>query len=104
MKQVLIVLFLTALSACAQAPRIHAKSKSSILLQNPDTGKVATCRTYVTTPTNLLESANECASRLENNGWNRIRREYRRAASYDVAVGIGYPTRRWREGETAPRW
>lgn len=104
MKQVLAVLILTVLSACAQAPRIHAKSKSSMMLQNPDTGKVVACRTYVTTPTNLLESANECALRFESKGWRHIRQEYRRAASYDVAVGIGYPPRRWREGENVPRW
>ncbi len=72
--------------------------QSVIFLVNQETGELACCQD---TPG---VSAEECAWALEQKCFKRVEDLPRGIASYDNLKTGTYPTRRWRDGETAPRW
>lgn len=72
--------------------------KSTIFLVNQHTGDIACCRD---TPT---MSAEQCAQALEADCFKRIEEVPYGIAERDFLKEGTYPTRRWREGETSPRW
>ena len=49
-------------------------------------------------------TAEQCASYYETQGFTRFRDIPSRMAKYDFLTVDTYPTRRWRNGELAPRW
>ncbi len=72
--------------------------QTTIFLVNQDTGELACCQD---TPN---VSAEECAWALEQKCFKRVEDLPRGIASYDILKSGTYPTRRWRDGEIAPRW
>ena len=73
-------------------------TQSTIFLVNQNTGEIACCQD---TP---MVSAEECAWALEQTCFKRVEDLPRGIASYDFLKAGTYPTRRWRNGETTPRW
>ncbi|MDO4184210.1 MAG: hypothetical protein Q4D11_03090 [Rhodospirillales bacterium] len=73
-------------------------TQSTIFLVNQKTGELACCQD---TP---MVSAEECAWALEQTCFKRVEDLPRGIANYDFLKSGTYPTRRWRDGETAPRW
>jgi len=69
-----------------------------ILLQNKTNGDLACCRDTE------FGTAEECAQALEKECYVRVQDIPYRTAKYDFLTEDTYPTRRWRENETAPRW
>lgn len=73
-------------------------TQSVIFLVNQNTGELACCQD---TP---MVSAEECAWALEQTCFKRVEDLPKGIASYDILKSGTYPTRRWRDGETTPRW
>lgn len=70
---------------------------NEVILENLNTRVLAYCR----------GSENEiamCVERLEASCYVKLQDIPRRPAKYDILQRGTYPTRRWRNGETAPRW
>ena len=61
-------------------------------------------RTIVYCYNNDEHSAEDCASYYETQGYVRFQNIPTRTAKYDFLTVDTYPTRRWRSGETFPRW
>ena len=107
MKTRVMFFVLALLSACASQPQVvedetivlgETPQQDVILLQNVATGDLACCR-------NTEEaSAEECARALEADCYTRVQDIPYRPAQYDFLTKDTFPTRRWREQETAPRW
>lgn len=104
---VLAVAICSLLSACASAPQKAEEEtivlgelpqQGVILLQNTTNGNLACCRDTE------YSSAEECAKALEAECYVRVQDLPYRPAKYDFLTKDTYPTRRWREHETAPRW
>ncbi|MBP5399629.1 MAG: hypothetical protein J6Y53_04350 [Alphaproteobacteria bacterium] len=72
--------------------------KHVIFLVNQHTGDIACCQD---TPE---VSAEQCAQALEADCFRRIEDIPYGIAEKDFLKNGTYPTRRWREGETSPRW
>lgn len=68
-----------------------------VIMENLNTRVLAYCR-------GSEEEIEECVSMLENSCYTRISEVPYMAAKYDMLKIGTYPTRRWREGETVPRW
>lgn len=71
--------------------------KNQVIMQNLETRVLAFCR-------GTEDEINVCVERLSCIGYERITNVPRLAAKYDLAPAKGYPARRWREGESVPRW
>ena len=69
-----------------------------ILLQDVNTGDIVCCKDTADS------TAEECARALESDCFVRVQDLPYRTAEYDFLTTNTYPTRRWREGETTPRW
>ena len=97
------ILFLT-LAACTSTSEPETiylsggNQQNVILLQDIDTGNIVCCRDTAHT------TAEQCAQALEADCFVRIQDLPYRTAKYDFLTDNTYPTRRWREGETTPRW
>ncbi|MBE6448472.1 MAG: hypothetical protein E7018_04140 [Alphaproteobacteria bacterium] len=61
-------------------------------------------RTVVRCYGDTLDGANECAEKFEQEGYVRFRDIPYNTAKYDFLKVDTYPTRRWRDTESAPRW
>ena len=101
-----ISLFLTACAGEGETygdvliiSRTPANAQDMILLQEVNTGDLVCCQnTYEST-------AEECAYALEQTDcYVRVQDIPYRTAKYDYLTTGTYPTRRWRENETSPRW
>lgn len=68
-----------------------------VVMQNLQTRVLAYCR-------GTDDEMNECISRLECAGYTQLRNVPTMPAKYDILKKGTYPTRRWRNGETVPRW
>lgn len=68
-----------------------------VVMQNLQTRVLAYCR-------GTDDEINECISRLECAGYTQLRNVPTMPAKYDILKKGTYPTRRWRNGETVPRW
>lgn len=68
-----------------------------VVMQNLQTRVLAYCR-------GTDDEMNECISRLECAGYTQLRNLPTMPAKYDILKKGTYPTRRWRNGETVPRW
>ncbi len=71
--------------------------KNQVVMQNLQTRVLAYCRG----DENAIE---DCVKRLECSGYTQLRNVPTMPAKYDPLRKGAYPTRRWREGETVPRW
>lgn len=69
-----------------------------IMLQSTKTGDLVCCKDTAYT------TAEECAIALEKDCFVRVQDIPYRTAKYDYLTTDTYPTRRWRENETSPRW
>jgi len=69
-----------------------------IVLQNLQSRVVVECYTSKRNP------AEYCAQQFEQMGYVRLRDIPYKSANYDFLKTDTYPTRRWRDGETTPRW
>lgn len=106
----LIVLLLTA--GCSSTPKPSCEEeaevvviadepqnvKSMISLVNQNTGELACCRD------NEYTTAEACAKALEKECYTRVEDIPYRNSKYDFLTTDTYPTRRWRDNETSPRW
>ena len=90
-----VALFL-AQSAAAQAALPDAQEE--IGLQN------LRDRTIVRCYGNNENSAEDCAKYFEQKGYVRFKDIPYKTANYDFLKVDTYPTRRWRDSETTPRW
>lgn len=70
---------------------------NQVIMQNLETRVLAFCR-------GTQDEIDVCVDRLSCIGYERITNVPRVAAKYDLAPAKGYPARRWREGESVPRW
>lgn len=61
-------------------------------------------RTIIYCYNNNSRSAEECASYYETKGYVRFNNIPSRSAKYDFLTVDTYPARRWRNGDTSPRW
>ncbi len=61
-------------------------------------------RTIVRCYGNNENSAEDCARYFEQKGYVRFRDIPYKTANYDFLKVDTYPTRRWRDSETTPRW
>ena len=68
-----------------------------VIMQNLESRVLAFCR-------GSEEAINVCVERLSCAGYEQITNVPRFTAKYDLAPNKGYPARRWREGESVPRW
>ena len=68
-----------------------------VVMQNLQTRVLAYCR-------GTDDEMNECIARLECAGYTQLRNVPTMPAKYDILKKGSYPTRRWRTGETVPRW
>ncbi len=87
-----LLLLLTATKAFAMA------ENEEIGLQN------LRDRTIVHCHSNGENSAEACARYFESKGYVRFRDIPYKTANYDFLKVDTYPTRRWRDSETTPRW
>ena len=71
--------------------------RKQVVMQNLQTRVLAYCR-------GDDNAINDCISRLECAGYTQLRNVPTMPAKYDKLRKGSYPTRRWREGETVPRW
>ena len=71
--------------------------KNQVVMQNLQTRVLAYCR-------GDEEAVDNCIKRLECAGYTQLRNVPTMPAKYDLLRKGSYPTRRWREGETVPRW
>lgn len=90
----LLALLLMATAAMASA----AVENEEIGLQN------LRDRTIVHCYSNGENSAEACARYFEAKGYVRFRDIPYKTANYDFLKVDTYPTRRWRDSETTPRW
>lgn len=102
---ILFMLFLAfAISGCTtdKNPEVqretYANEEDLITLQHPKTRVIIRC--YA----NEYQPAEICAKTYEKSGYIRVKDIPAKPAKYDFLKGEHYPTRRWREGETTPRW
>ena len=72
-------------------------NKKQVILQNLESRVLAFCR-------GSKKAIDVCVERLSCAGFTRISNVPRLPAKYDLAPNKGYPARRWREGESVPRW
>lgn len=72
-------------------------NKKQIIMQNLESRVLAFCR-------GSKKAIDTCVERLSCAGFERISNVPRLPAKYDLAPNKGYPARRWREGESVPRW
>lgn len=72
-------------------------NKKQVILQNLESRVLAFCR-------GSKKAIDVCVERLSCAGFTRITNVPRLSAKYDLAPNKGYPARRWREGESVPRW
>ena len=72
-------------------------NKKQVILQNLESRVLAFCR-------GSKKAIDVCVERLSCAGFTRITNVPRLPAKYDLAPNKGYPARRWREGESVPRW
>ena len=70
---------------------------NQIIMQNLESRILAFCR-------GTQEAIDVCVERLSCIGYEKITNVPRVTAKYDLAPNKGYPARRWREGESVPRW
>lgn len=68
-----------------------------VVMQNQNTRVLAYCR-------GTQQEIAACVERLENSCYVRITDVPRLPAKYDMLKTGTYPTRRWRNGESVPRW
>lgn len=76
----------------------NAAGSESVGLQDPHTRTVVYCYG------NSNNSAEDCASYYESQGYVRMRDIPSKTANYDFLTVDTFPTRRWRSGELTPRW
>lgn len=72
-------------------------SRKQVLFQNLKTRVLAYCR-------GDDEQIAKCIEKLECSGYVRLTEVPHMSAKYDVLQKGSYPTRRWRKGESVPRW
>ena len=72
-------------------------NKNQVIMQNLETRVLAFCR-------GSQQIIDACVEHFSCIGFERITNVPRVAAKYDLAPTKGYPARRWREGESVPRW
>lgn len=106
-KQILVLVLLSLLSACAAAQKIlpmqpqkvvYGNEQESLVLQNLRSRVMVTC--YSTHNV----SAETCARLFEDKGYVRLGNIPYKTANYDFLRTDTYPTRRWRGNEQTPRW
>ena len=72
-------------------------NKNQVIMQNLETRVLAFCR-------GTQEMIDACVGQLGYMGFEKITNVPRVTAKYDLVPNKGYPARRWREGESVPRW
>ena len=72
-------------------------NKNQVIMQNLETRTLAFCH-------GTEEMIDACVKQLSCMGFEKITNVPRVPAKYDLAPTKGYPARRWREGESVPRW
>ena len=70
---------------------------NQVVMQNLQTRVLAYCR-------GNDEQIAECIERLECAGYTQLRNVPTMPSKYDALKAGSFPTRRWRNGETVPRW
>lgn len=70
---------------------------NQVVMQNLQTRVLAYCR-------GNNEQIAECIERLECAGYTQLRNVPTMSSKYDALKAGSFPTRRWRNGETVPRW
>lgn len=70
---------------------------NQVILENLNTRVLAYCR-------GSDVEIDMCVSRLKASCYVKLQDIPKRSAKYDILQRGTYPTRRWRNGETAPRW
>lgn len=104
LKNFIILALALAAGACTSSGQeiptreYYANEEPFILLQQPRTRVLLRC--YA----NIYQPADICARVYEQRGFVRVRDIPHKPAKYDFLKKDTYPTRRWREGETTPRW
>lgn len=99
-----ILAVLVMMSACSsntnqQSQReMYVNEEDVISLKEPKTRVVVRCYP------NEYQPAEFCAQMFEEKGYIRFKDIPHKPAKYDFLKKDTYPTRRWREGETSPRW
>ena len=109
-----LAVLLMAISACSsclscsscsssqsETPSVHIVEpykQDVIALENLQTRVVAHCHASET------YTAEECAEALEREGFVRLNEVPKFVAEKDFLKTGTYPTRRWRDGDVAPRW
>lgn len=96
MKKTLLILGLAALSGCTQI--IVPEPVGKIILQHPVTREVFVCDSDSDVPTDI------CAAELEEAGFVRLTDKPTFPGKNDIPERGSYPTRRYRDRESAPRW
>lgn len=71
--------------------------KNQVVMQNLQTRVLAYCR-------GDENEIDECIKRLECAGYTLLKNVPTMTAKYDFLKKRSYPTRRWRNGESVPRW
>ena len=80
-------------------PASSQNFSSMVLLQDKNTGDLICCSDTATS------TAEECARAFEQEDcYVRVDNIPSRPAQYDPLTTNTFPTRRWRETETSPRW
>jgi len=99
-----LAVLLMAMSACVRyqeesvTQKVEPYQQDVIALENLQTRVVAYCHASET------YTAEECAGALEKDGFVRLTEVPKFVAEKDFLKTGTYPTRRWREGDVAPRW
>ncbi|MEE6207516.1 MAG: hypothetical protein VZR95_05630 [Alphaproteobacteria bacterium] len=70
---------------------------NEVVLENLNTRVLAYCR-------GSQEEVDMCVERMEASCYVKLQDIPRQPAKYDILKRGTYPTRRWRNGESAPRW
>ncbi|MBR1840719.1 MAG: hypothetical protein IJ778_01140 [Alphaproteobacteria bacterium] len=70
---------------------------NQVILENLNTRVLAYCR-------GSDEEIEMCVNRLKESCYVKLQDIPKRPAKYDILQRGTYPTRRWRNGETTPRW
>lgn len=96
-----ILLFAGVAAVLAQS----AAAQASLLDRGEEIGlQNLRDRTVVRCYSNGENSAEACARYFEEKGYVRFRDIPYKTANYDFLKVDTYPTRRWRDSETSPRW
>lgn len=99
-------------AGCASAPQPDCEEEAEVIviadkpqnvqtvifLVNQNTGELACCRD------SEYSTAEACARALEKECYIRVEDIPYRNSKYDFLTTDTYPTRRWRDNETSPRW